>query len=72
MVPSASTSSSRLMPMPLSSTVSWRLSASMLMVIRAEGSSPSKVGLAIASYRSRSQASAAFEISSRRNTSLSE
>ena len=72
MVPSASTISSRLMPMPLSSTVRRRFSASIRSVMRGFGSSPSRAGLAIASKRSLSQASAALEISSRRNTSRSE
>ena len=49
MVPRASTISSRLMPMPLSSTVRRRLAASMSRVIRALGSSPRRAGLAIAS-----------------------
>ncbi len=48
-VPRASTISSRLMPMPLSSTVRRRFSASISKVIRGLGSSPSKAGLVIAS-----------------------
>ena len=49
MVPSASTISSRLMPMPLSSTVRLLASASMLMVMRGLASSPSSAGVAMAS-----------------------
>ena len=49
MVPSASTISSRFMPMPLSSTAICFLSASIAMVMRSLGSSPSQDGWAIAS-----------------------
>jgi hypothetical protein len=49
MVPSASTISSRDMPMPLSSTASVRLSASTASVMRGFASSPSSFGSAIAS-----------------------
>src|SRR3954469_20092643 len=52
MVPSASTISSRLMPTPLSSTVSRRFSASIRSVRQGFGSPPSRAGLAIASKRS--------------------
>ncbi|MNT46933.1 hypothetical protein D3C72_1836080 [compost metagenome] len=71
-VPSASIISSRFMPMPLSSITS--VCASSLSVTRIPGWIPSEesFGFEIDSYRSFSQASAAFEINSRRNTSLSE
>jgi hypothetical protein len=48
MVPSDSISSSRLMPMPLSSIMSCRCSASTVIVMRGFGSSPRSAGSAIA------------------------
>ncbi len=59
MVPSASIISSRLMPMPLSSMVSWRFSSSSDRTMALSASFASEPGVAIASQRSFSQASAA-------------
>ncbi len=72
MVPRLSISSCRSMPMPLSATTS--VLSFLFVAIEIFGGSPSAIssGLAIASYRSLSQASDAFEISSRRKMSVSE
>ncbi len=59
------------MPMPLSLTLSVPAAASGISVMQSV-SEPSNAGLASASKRSFSQASEAFEISSRRKISLCE
>jgi hypothetical protein len=70
-VPRLSMTSERLMPMPLSRTVSVPAAASTISVIT-RLSPPSSSGFASASKRSFSQASDAFEINSRRKISLCE
>jgi len=57
------------MPMPLSAIVSVPSSVSGTRTMRKSGSSASSSGVSIAMTRSFSQASAAFEMSSRRKTS---
>src|ERR1700726_4402348 len=70
-VPRLSMTSSWLMPMPLSLTVSVPAAASGIKVTDIT-SAPIKPGFAMASKRSFSQASEAFEINSRRKISLCE
>ena len=70
MVPMCSMTSWRLMPMPLSATVIVRASLSKLTRIRSGPSASGSSDLASSSSRSRSMASEAFEISSRRKISL--
>ena len=70
-VPRLSITSSSLMPMPLSLTVKVRAAVSGIRVTD-KVSEPINAGLASASKRNFSQASEAFEISSRRKISLCE
>src|SRR5262245_26382735 len=70
MVPIFAITSSRDMPMPLSETVIVRASLSNATRIRSSPSPSNRAGAAIASNRSLSAASEAFDTSSRRNTSL--
>ena len=72
MVPRCDTTSSRLMPMPLSDTVMVRADLSYPTRIFRSGSSPNRVPSFRASKRSLSQASDALETSSRRKISLLE
>ncbi|SUX30083.1 Uncharacterised protein [Chromobacterium vaccinii] len=72
MVPMWDTTSSRLMPMPLSAMVTVRASLSKAMRIFSSGSFSNSSGLARPSKRSLSAASDALEISSRRKISLLE
>ena len=69
MVPRFVTASSRVMPMPLSVMVSVPAVASASMRIPSSGSSASSELSAMAAKRSRSLASEAFEMSSRRKIS---
>src|SRR5271163_1556762 len=71
MVPRLSITSSSLMPMPLSLMLKVRAALSGVSAIDSE-SLPNSSGLASASKRSFSQASEAFEISSRKKISLCE
>ena len=70
MVPRLDTTSSRDMPMPLSLMVMVRASLSKATRIRSSLSFSNKAGLDMASKRSLSVASEAFETSSRRKISL--
>ena len=72
MVPMLATTSSRVMPMPLSRTVTVRAASSQLTSMCSSPSPADSSGLAIDSKRSLSQASEALEISSRRKISLCE
>ncbi|MNF00316.1 hypothetical protein D3C80_1991270 [compost metagenome] len=72
MVPRWAMTSSRLMPMPLSSRVTVPASLSKLRRIFSSSPPSSSSGLARASKRSLSTASEALEISSRRKISLFE
>ncbi|MNF02735.1 hypothetical protein D3C80_2019300 [compost metagenome] len=72
MVPRWAMTSSRLMPMPLSSMVTVRASLSKLTRIFRSLPPSSSAGVASASKRSLSTASEALEISSRRKISLFE
>ena len=69
MVPMFSTTSARLMPMPLSHTVRVRCAASASSRI-SSSPSPCSSGRVMASKRSLSSASEALEMSSRRKMSL--
>ena len=70
MVPIFSTTSVRLMPIPLSLRVMVRAALSMLTRMRSSESPSYRASSLSASKRSLSAASEAFEISSRRNISL--
>src|SRR3569833_83895 len=70
MVPRLATAASRVMPMPLSRIVTVPALGSPSMVICRSGSWVRSAGSAIAAKRSRSLASDAFEMSSRRKISL--
>jgi hypothetical protein len=72
MVPRCEITSSRLMPMPLSEMVTVFASLSNKTRIFSSWSLPYRASLLIASKRSLSAASEAFEISSRRKISLFE
>ena len=72
MVPMLATTSSRVMPMPLSVMVMVRASGFQLTSMCSSLSSPVSSGLAMASKRSLSQASEALEMSSRKKMSLCE
>ena len=70
MVPMFSTTSSRDMPMPLSATVRVRASGSKRIEIRSSPSPSVRESSERAAKRSRSAASEALEMSSRRKISL--
>ena len=72
MVPRLNTSSSRLMPTPVSSMVNVLSILLAVMLMRICGSDSRTLGSVMDSYRILSRASDALEISSRKNTSLLE